>query len=113
LGIVAEFAETVRLAKLLPAPQSRPLIRRRQREAASIAAVWEGRIVIIFTARKKKLCIAFLVLAGLVSIGIGVTRWAFPHRAGPIVLGGALIAVSAYVVTIDPGEYPRRRRRRH
>jgi hypothetical protein len=31
-----------------------------------------------------------------------MTRWALPHRIGPIVLGGALIAVSAYVVTIEP-----------
>jgi hypothetical protein len=65
----------------------------------------------IFSTRKKKLFIAVLILAGVALIGIGVTRWALPHRVGPIVLGGALIAVAAYVVTIEPGEYPRRRRR--
>ena len=66
----------------------------------------------IFSVPKKKLFIAFLTLTGLALIGIGVTRWALPHRVLPIVLGGALIAVSTYVVTIEPGEYPRRRRRR-
>jgi hypothetical protein len=66
----------------------------------------------IFTAQKKKLCIAFLVLAGLALIGIGTTRYYLPHRVIPIVLGGSLIAVSAYIVTIEPGEYPRRRRGR-
>ena len=65
----------------------------------------------IFTARKKTLCIAFLILAGLVLIGIGVTRQDFAHRITPIVLGGALITVGSYVATIEPGEYPRRRRR--
>ena len=66
----------------------------------------------IFSAPKKKLFIAFLILTGLALIGIGEMRWSVPHRVGPIVLGGALIAVSAYVVTIEPGEYPRRRRGR-
>ena len=66
----------------------------------------------IFTARKKKLCTAFLIMAGLVLIGIGMTRYYLPHRVIPIVLGGALIAVSTYVVTIEPGVYLRRRRRR-
>jgi hypothetical protein len=66
----------------------------------------------IFTAHKKKLCIVFLVLAGLALIGIGETRYYFPHRVMPIVLGGSLIAVSAYIATIEPGEYPRRRRGR-
>ena len=66
----------------------------------------------IFTPRKKKLCIAFLIVVGLISIGIGVTRHSLPHRVIPIVLGGALIAVAVYVVTIEPGEYPRRRRAR-
>ena len=63
----------------------------------------------IVTARKKKLCIAFLVLAGLILIGIGVTRYNFAHRATPIVLGGALIAAAIFVVTIEPGEYSKRR----
>src|SRR4051794_40746793 len=62
---------------------------------------WE--IAMIFTARKKKLCIVFLVLAGLVSIGIGMTRYYLPHRVIPTVLGGALIAVAVHVVTIEPG----------
>ena len=66
----------------------------------------------IFTARKKMLCITFLFLAGLVSIGIGVTRQDSPHRIIPIVLGGALIAVASYVATIGLAEFPRRRRRR-
>ncbi len=59
----------------------------------------------IFTARKKKLCIAFPALAGLILIGIGVTRYNIAHRVTPIVLGGALIAVAIFVVTIKPGEY--------
>ena len=42
----------------------------------------------IFTARKKTLCITFLLLAGLVLIGIGVTLQDFAHRIIPIVLGG-------------------------
>jgi hypothetical protein len=67
----------------------------------------------IITAQKKKLCIVFLVLAGLALIGIGETRYYFPHRVMPIVLGGILIAVGTYVMTIEPGEYLRRRRRRH
>jgi len=67
----------------------------------------------IFSAQKKKLFIAFLILTGLALIGIGEMRWSVPHRVDSIVLGGALIAVSAYVVTIEPGEYLRRRRRRH
>ena len=66
----------------------------------------------IFSARKKRLLIALLILTGLALIGIGVTRYYLPHRVIPIVLGGALIAVSTYVVTIEPGEYLRRRRRR-
>jgi hypothetical protein len=69
-------------------------------------------IAMIFTAQKKTLCIALLALVGLVLIGIGVTRHNSPHRIIPTVLGGALIAVAVYVVTIEPGEYSRRRRRR-
>ena len=45
----------------------------------------------IFSVPKKKLFIAFLTLTGLVLIGIGVTRWALPHRVIPIVLGGRLL----------------------
>jgi hypothetical protein len=66
----------------------------------------------IFTARKKTLCLAFLVLAGLGSIWIGVTRHSITHEVIPIVLGGAIIAVALYVLTIEPGDYPKRRRRR-
>ncbi len=62
----------------------------------------------IFTSRRKTLCITFLILAGFVLIGTGVMCQDLPHRISPIVLGGALIAVGIYIVTIEPGEHPRR-----
>jgi hypothetical protein len=66
----------------------------------------------IFSVRKKELWVAVLVLTGLALIGIGLTHRDLRHDAIPIVLGGALITVSAYVMTIDPGKYWRRRRAR-